>query len=57
MFTLGKQPAFDDTLQELTQPLVDQSPSGSCLSMGFWVRFWWPDALPGINHQSQPAVD
>ena len=30
----GKQVTFDDTFQELTPPLVDQSPSGSCLSMG-----------------------
>ena len=33
-----KQTSFGDTLQELTRPLVDQSPSGSCPSVG--VRFW-----------------
>ena len=36
----GKQPTFSDTLQELTQPLVDQSPSGSCLTMGIGASFW-----------------
>ena len=29
-----KQPTFGVTLQEQTRPLVDQSPSGSCLSKG-----------------------
>ena len=47
---LGKQPTFGDTLQELTWPLVDQSPSGSCLSVGIGAfssircgsgRRWW----------------
>ena len=30
----GKQPTFSDTLQELTQPLMNQSPSDNCPFMG-----------------------
>ena len=46
----GKQPSFGDTLQELTRPIVDQSPSADGhLSMGIGVKFWLPDALPGVN--------
>ena len=29
----GKQPTFDDNSQEFTGPLVNQSLSGSCLSI------------------------
>ena len=32
---------------QLTWPLVDQSPSGRCLSVGIGASLWWPDALPG----------
>ena len=50
-----KQPTAGDILQELTGPLVDQSPSGSCLMFihGIGGRFWWPDVLPGLN---QPQI-
>ena len=44
----GKQPTFGNTLHKLTLPLLDQSPSGSCLFMGIGVGFWWPDALLGV---------
>ena len=30
-------PTFGDTLQESTSPLVDQSPTGSCLFVGITV--------------------
>ena len=38
----GKQPTFSDTLLHLSWLLVDQSSSGSCLSMGIGASFWWP---------------
>ena len=46
---LGKQPTFGDTLQELTWPLVNQSPSSSCLSVGIgdWMPFRQSDADQG----------
>ena len=37
----GQQLTFGDTSQELTQPLVDQSPSGSHLFMDIGASFWW----------------
>ena len=38
-----------DTLQDLTRPLVEKSPSASYPSIGIGASFWWWDALP---HQS-----
>ena len=35
-----------DTLQDLTRPLVETSPSVSYPPMGIGSRFWWRDALP-----------
>ena len=50
----GKLPTFNNNSHELTRvyksrPLVDQSPSDNCLSMGIRVSFWRPDALPGVQ--------
>ena len=42
-----KQPIFGDTLKVLTRPLADQSPSGSCLSMGIGANFG--DQISGIK--------
>ena len=35
-----------DTLQDLTRPLVEKSPSASYPPMGIGASFWWWDALP-----------
>ena len=35
-----------DTLQDLTRPLVEKSPSASYRPIGIGVSFWWQDALP-----------
>ena len=35
-----------DTLQDLTRPLVEKSPSASYTPMGIEASFWWRDALP-----------
>ena len=35
-----------DTLQKLTRPLVEKSPSASYPPMGIGTSFWWRDALP-----------
>ena len=48
----GKQPTIDDTLQELTWPLVNQAVLYSWFILGgiaYWYFFWQPDALLGIN--------
>ena len=44
---------FGDTLQELTRPLADQSPSDSCLSMNVGASFW----VTGCPSWHQPATD
>ena len=36
----------DNTLQDLTQPLVEKSLSASYPPMGIGASFWWWDALP-----------
>ena len=35
-----------NTLQDLTRPLVEKSPSASYPPMGIGASFWWWDALP-----------
>ena len=35
----------DDTLQDLTQPLVEESLSVSYPPMGIGASFWWRDAM------------
>ena len=36
-----------DTLQDLTRPLVEKSPSASYQpALGSGANFWWQDALP-----------
>ena len=51
----GKQPTFGDILQELTRPLLDQSPIRQLSShvRGIIIRasFWRPNALSGVKRR------
>ena len=44
---LGRQPTFCDT--PILRSISSKSPSGSCLSLWIWSKFWWPDSLPDAN--------
>ena len=40
------------TLQDLTRPLLEKSPSASYPPMGNGASFWWWDALPHHYHMN-----